>query len=88
MSSPSCDHYIIVYYITSSPPVSFRVEANKGFTYSPLDEAFVCQKKNHFQVRIIPYSAIIGRGKYWRNRSIRAFGRENFGEFSKCSITF
>ena len=58
MSSPSCDHYIILYYITSSPSVSFRVEANKGFTYSPLDEAFVCQKKNHFQVCIIYYNHI------------------------------
>ncbi|XP_065911329.1 myelin regulatory factor-like isoform X2 [Dysidea avara] len=34
------------------PAISFRVEANKGFTYSPVDECFVCQKKNHFQVTV------------------------------------
>eukprot|EP00038_Savillea_parva_P005832 m.160206 g.160206 ORF g.160206 m.160206 type:complete len:743 (-) comp11915_c0_seq1:224-2452(-) len=28
----------------------FHVEADKGFNYSPIDNAFVCQKKNHFQV--------------------------------------
>ena len=49
-------HHVILFtslQITSlcRPSVSFRVEANKGFTYSPLDEAFVCQKKNHFQVQ-------------------------------------
>jgi len=39
-------HYDVIY----RPAISFRVEANKGFTYSPVDECFVCQKKNHFQV--------------------------------------
>lgn len=29
----------------------FRVEADKGFNYSIVDDAFVCQKKNHFQVK-------------------------------------
>lgn len=28
----------------------FEVDAEKGFNFSPLDNAFVCQKKNHFQV--------------------------------------
>ena len=43
------------------PAVSFRVEANKGFTYSPVDECFVCQKKNHFQVgtKLISYICTI-----------------------------
>lgn len=31
---------------------SFEVQADKGFNHSPLDDAFVCQKKNHFQVSI------------------------------------
>lgn len=31
---------------------SFDVEADKGFSYSILDESFVCQKKNHFQVSV------------------------------------
>lgn len=29
----------------------FYVEADKGFNFSQWDESFVCQKKNHFQVR-------------------------------------
>ncbi len=28
------------------------MDTNKGFSYSPADEAFVCQKKNHFQVTV------------------------------------
>ncbi|XP_075988632.1 uncharacterized protein LOC142984753 [Anticarsia gemmatalis] len=31
-------------------PPSYVVGADKGFNYSQIDEAFVCQKKNHFQV--------------------------------------
>uniref|UniRef100_A0A3Q4AT21 Uncharacterized protein n=1 Tax=Mola mola TaxID=94237 RepID=A0A3Q4AT21_MOLML len=38
-------------YETLSPP-AYYVETNKGFTYSLADEAFVCQKKNHFQVTV------------------------------------
>jgi len=30
--------------------LDFQVEADKGFNFSPIDDAFVCQKKNHFQV--------------------------------------
>ncbi|KAI5632485.1 NDT80 / phoG like DNA-binding family domain-containing protein [Phthorimaea operculella] len=32
------------------PTLSYVVGADKGFNYSQIDEAFVCQKKNHFQV--------------------------------------
>ncbi|KAL0809320.1 hypothetical protein ABMA28_011530 [Loxostege sticticalis] len=32
------------------PAPSYVVGADKGFNYSQIDEAFVCQKKNHFQV--------------------------------------
>lgn len=28
----------------------FRVDADKGFNFSNSDDAFVCQKKNHFQI--------------------------------------
>ena len=35
----------------SSPP-SFKVVADKGFFYSKFDNAFICQKKNHFQVTV------------------------------------
>ncbi|XP_064480288.1 myelin regulatory factor-like protein isoform X2 [Ornithodoros turicata] len=34
------------------PPAIFRVDADKGFNFSNADEAFVCQKKNHFQVTV------------------------------------
>lgn len=35
-----------------SAPVTLRVEADKGFNFSTTDEAFVCQKKNHFQLSV------------------------------------
>ena len=34
-----------------SPVPHYRVDADKGFNFSNADDAFVCQKKNHFQVR-------------------------------------
>ncbi|KAM4883159.1 myelin regulatory factor-like protein [Thomomys bottae] len=34
------------------PDVGFQVVTDKGFNFSPADEAFVCQKKNHFQITI------------------------------------
>ncbi|XP_040928414.1 myelin regulatory factor-like protein isoform X2 [Betta splendens] len=36
---------------TLSPP-AYCVDTDKGFNYSTADEAFVCQKKNHFQVSV------------------------------------
>ncbi|XP_054623756.1 myelin regulatory factor-like protein [Dunckerocampus dactyliophorus] len=38
-------------YQTLCPPV-FLVDTDKGFHYSPADDAFICQKKNHFQVTV------------------------------------
>ena len=32
------------------PIPHYRVDADKGFNFSNADDAFVCQKKNHFQV--------------------------------------
>ena len=32
------------------PMPDYRVDADKGFNFSFADDAFVCQKKNHFQV--------------------------------------
>ena len=34
------------------PTISYRVDADKGFNFSNADDAFVCQKKNHFQVTV------------------------------------
>lgn len=36
----------------SLSPLAYHVDTDKGFTYSTADEAFVCQKKNHFQVTV------------------------------------
>uniref|UniRef100_A0A671KN55 Myelin regulatory factor n=1 Tax=Sinocyclocheilus anshuiensis TaxID=1608454 RepID=A0A671KN55_9TELE len=34
------------------PMPTYRVDADKGFNFSLADDAFVCQKKNHFQVTV------------------------------------
>jgi|SRR6218665_459406 len=34
------------------PGLNYRVDADKGFNYAPPDDAFVCQKKNHFQITV------------------------------------
>jgi hypothetical protein len=46
------------------PPPSYRVDADKGFNFSPSDDAFVCQKKNHFQITV--HYGIHGHPKYVR----------------------
>ncbi|XP_018568182.1 myelin regulatory factor isoform X2 [Anoplophora glabripennis] len=35
---------------TELPVPHYRVDADKGFNFSNADDAFVCQKKNHFQI--------------------------------------
>lgn len=30
--------------------MTYRLDGDKGFNYSQVDKAFVCQKKNHFQI--------------------------------------
>ena len=40
-----CDHNL-----KELPVPHYRVDADKGFNFSNSDDAFVCQKKNHFQV--------------------------------------
>ena len=53
-----------VYFSLFSPPPQFRVDADKGFNYSFVDEAFVCQKKNHLQVcDVVEYYAFLGFNK-------------------------
>lgn len=41
---------------------TYRVDADKGFNFSVGDDAFVCQKKNHFQVTV--YIGMLGEPKY------------------------
>ena len=33
-------------------PLQLEINVDKGFAYSPLDKAFVCQRKNHFQLAV------------------------------------
>ncbi|XP_074097384.1 uncharacterized protein LOC141526324 isoform X1 [Cotesia typhae] len=40
-----CDHNL-----KELPTPHYRVDADKGFNFSNSDDAFVCQKKNHFQI--------------------------------------
>lgn len=44
------------------PMPTYRVDADKGFNFSLSDDAFVCQKKNHFQVTV--YIGMPGDPKY------------------------
>ncbi|MBN3294968.1 MYRF factor, partial [Amia calva] len=44
------------------PMLTYRVDADKGFNFSVPDDAFVCQKKNHFQVTV--YIGMLGDPKY------------------------
>ena len=30
--------------------IDFHVETDKGFKFSEMDDSFICQKKNHFQI--------------------------------------
>lgn len=39
-----------MFEIRFRPIPHYRVDADKGFNFSNVDDAFVCQKKNHFQV--------------------------------------
>lgn len=44
-------HVLCDQNLTELPTPHYRVDADKGFNFSNADDAFVCQKKNHFQVR-------------------------------------
>ena len=45
-------YYTCAYDHGYSPAIGYRVDADKGFNFSPQDDSFVCQKKNHFQVTL------------------------------------
>ncbi|XP_010135151.1 PREDICTED: myelin regulatory factor-like protein [Buceros rhinoceros silvestris] len=44
------------------PAVGYHIVTDKGFNFSTTDDAFVCQKKNHFQITV--HIRIIGHPKY------------------------
>ncbi|KAJ8939737.1 hypothetical protein NQ314_011023 [Rhamnusium bicolor] len=43
-------HLLCDQNLTELPIPHYRVDADKGFNFSNADDAFVCQKKNHFQI--------------------------------------
>ncbi|XP_023376547.1 myelin regulatory factor-like protein isoform X1 [Pteropus vampyrus] len=45
-------HSLLNSHYEKLPSIGYRVVTDKGFNFSPVDEAFVCQKKNHFQITI------------------------------------
>ncbi|XP_054038647.1 myelin regulatory factor-like protein [Rissa tridactyla] len=44
------------------PAVGYHIVTDKGFNFSTTDDAFVCQKKNHFQITV--HIGITGHPKY------------------------
>ncbi|KAM5171995.1 myelin regulatory factor-like protein [Mantella aurantiaca] len=44
------------------PSVGYRVITDKGFNFSTVDDTYVCQKKNHFQVTV--HIRVLGHPKY------------------------
>ncbi|XP_050995666.1 myelin regulatory factor-like protein [Acomys russatus] len=45
-------HGLLNSHYEKLPDVGYHVVTDKGFTFSPVDDAFVCQKKNHFQITV------------------------------------
>ncbi|TMS05648.1 Myelin regulatory factor [Larimichthys crocea] len=55
-------HQLLQHPQGQDPMPTYRVDADKGFNFSLADDAFVCQKKNHFQVTV--YIGMLGDPKY------------------------
>lgn len=59
----------------------FRVDADKGFNFSNSDDAFVCQKKNHFQITC--HVQLHGNGVYVKTQTglekVRTFNLHFYG---------
>lgn len=59
----------------------YRVDADKGFNFSVSDDAFVCQKKNHFQITC--HARLQGDAKFVRTPSgleqIKSFNLHFYG---------
>lgn len=51
------------------PAVGYHVVTDKGFNFSTADDAFVCQKKNHFQITV--HIRITGQPKYVKTQQGR-----------------
>ncbi|XP_078586542.1 uncharacterized protein LOC144868316 isoform X2 [Branchiostoma floridae x Branchiostoma japonicum] len=60
--TPSSWHKLYDAHHSELPAPSYRVDADKGFNFSTVDDSFVCQKKNHFQVTV--HAGLAGHPKY------------------------
>jgi len=49
---PTTWHHIHDQSGTNLGLAQFTLDVEKGFVYSPVDKAFICQKKNHFQMSV------------------------------------
>ncbi|XP_067420132.1 myelin regulatory factor-like protein [Emydura macquarii macquarii] len=63
------------------PDVGYHIVTDKGFNLSTTDDAFVCQKKNHFQITV--HIRVVGNPKYVKTqmglKSIEQFYLKAFG---------
>lgn len=68
------------------PALGYQVDADKGFNFSTVDDSFVCQKKNHFQVTV--HVGLIGHPKYVKtptgHKPIETFFLQVFGVKASC----
>ncbi|XP_053575191.1 LOW QUALITY PROTEIN: myelin regulatory factor-like protein [Bombina bombina] len=75
-------HWVTVCNATSEkiPTVGFQVITDKGFNFSTADEAYVCQKKNHFQVTV--HIRMLGSPKFVKtNLGIKPIEKFNLRVF-------
>ncbi|XP_060135643.1 myelin regulatory factor-like protein isoform X1 [Zootoca vivipara] len=63
------------------PDVGYYIVTNKGFNFSTADSAFVCQKKNHFQITV--YIRVVGHPKFVKThfglKPVEKFYLKTFG---------
>uniref|UniRef100_A0A8C3HHM4 Myelin regulatory factor like n=1 Tax=Chrysemys picta bellii TaxID=8478 RepID=A0A8C3HHM4_CHRPI len=63
------------------PDVGYHIVTDKGFNFSATDDAFVCQKKNHFQITV--HISVVGNPKYVKTqlglKPIEKFYLKTFG---------
>uniref|UniRef100_A0A452HB68 Uncharacterized protein n=1 Tax=Gopherus agassizii TaxID=38772 RepID=A0A452HB68_9SAUR len=63
------------------PDVRYHIVTDKGFNFSTTDDAFVCQKKNHFQITV--HISVVGNPKYVKTqlglKPIEKFYLKTFG---------
>nr|XP_048703820.1 myelin regulatory factor-like protein [Caretta caretta] len=69
------------YSYETLPDVGYHIVTDKGFNFSTADDAFVCQKKNHFQITV--HISVVGNPKYVKTQQglkpIEKFYLKTFG---------